>query len=593
MTRTFWITLFMLLSSLLFGKNESAISDSLNFVYNQSILDPISKNYSSIFVTKKGIEGYGFFDNRAGFINIRGVGQGRRVAIYRDGIPMNLQIDGMPLIDIFNMGYVDNISIEKGSSSLIYGKNAFGGVVNITSFTDTTYGNSANTTIGYGSFNTQNYNLNSKLNRDKFISNLSLNYKSSDGHRANSDFSRFDLYLRTQYKLNGNYNLKLNGSFTDVFSRNPGIVNRPLLRSLSDINIATISFELSNKFSKANGGLILYTTIYRNSINEGFVPSDFPTEYQSIFKERIFGVRGNEDFTLKNSSILSAGFDYSYNAGNILRDYFKNIENNQELLDANISELSMYAILKHKFFDVFTLEGGIRYTNNKSFKNEVTPHLGFVLERERYSVNGKISKGYRSPSIMELYYGNASNPDLLQESAVTYESSIEYNFLDNRLFSKFTLFYIDMWNMVEQKRIMGIPKNLNTGFSESKGFELDFRYTVNDIWKVTGNYSLTNVSPLTIHVPESIINLSFLYSKYPFDAVIAYSNAKGYCINIFTKQKNSYSLFDFKGYYHTKIYGYRSSFFVLCDNLLGESYSINQGFRMPGVTFFLGFELKL
>ncbi len=593
MIRYYLVIFFIGVSTFLLANNQLEVCDSLKPTYNQSVLDPLVTNYSSVFVTKKGIEGYGFLDNRAGLINIRGVGQGRRVALFRDGVPMNIQLDGIHLGEIINSAYVENVSLVKGSNSLLYGKNGLAGVVNISSIIDTTEGKGANALVGYGSYNTQIYNLNSRYNRDKFISNISLNYKSSNGHRSNSDFSRLDIYLRTVYDLNENINIRVNGSYTDLFSRNPGVITTPLLKSMSDLDFATLSFGLNNKFDKASGELILYTTLYRNTINNGFVPSDFPTDYQSIFKESAFGVRANESFLLNNGSTISVGLDYSYNSGSILRDYFKNTENNIEILNDDITELSVYALWEHKFFNFFSLEAGVRYTNNSSFKNEFTPQLAFTIDNSRYKFRGGISKGYRSPSLMELYFGSASNPDLLQESGVTYETSFEAWFLDNKLWSKATLFYLDMWNVVEQKRIMGMPKNLNTGFLESKGFEFDIKYFFNDEWRFIGNYSYASLSPLTIHAPESIINFEVLYSKFPFDASVTYSNARDYCINIFTKQKNSYSLVDIKGFYHTKLYGYRSSFFVMCDNLLGSSYSIIQGFRMPGVTFFLGFELKL
>lgn len=96
-----------------------------------ALLPVLSERVPGLFVTEKGITGFGVSEGAAGTVNIRGVGQGNKVLMLFDGQPQWAGIFGHSLPDTYVASDVERVEVIRGPGALLYGSNAMGGVVNI------------------------------------------------------------------------------------------------------------------------------------------------------------------------------------------------------------------------------------------------------------------------------------------------------------------------------------------------------------------------------------------------------------------------------------------------------------------------------
>src|SRR5690554_542903 len=92
------------------------------------------------------------------------------------------------------------------------------------------------------------------------------------------------------------------------------------------------------------------------------------------------------------------------------------------------------------------------------------------------SLKAIMSKGFRNPTIREMYMFPPQNPDLAAERLMNYELSLLQSFPDARVSMGLNLFFIKGDNMIQVDFVNGRPLNVNSGEVENKGFELSFNY---------------------------------------------------------------------------------------------------------------------
>src|ERR1035437_1049771 len=127
---------------------------------NESALLPVlSGRIPGLFVTERGVTGFGVSSGSAGQISIRGIGGNPTtgVLILIDGHPQFMGIMGHPLPDSYVTSDVDRVEVIRGPGSLLYGSNAMGGVINIVTRKQSKEGFTSDFRMMYGSFNTQKY----------------------------------------------------------------------------------------------------------------------------------------------------------------------------------------------------------------------------------------------------------------------------------------------------------------------------------------------------------------------------------------------------------------------------------------------------
>ena len=82
-----------------------------------ALLPVLSERVPGLFVTEKGITGFGVSEGAAGTVNVRGVGQGNKVLMLFDGQPQWAGVFGHALPDTYVASDVERVEVIRGPGS--------------------------------------------------------------------------------------------------------------------------------------------------------------------------------------------------------------------------------------------------------------------------------------------------------------------------------------------------------------------------------------------------------------------------------------------------------------------------------------------
>jgi len=219
------------------------------------LLSVLSEEVPGLFVTERGVTGYGISNGSAGSVSIHGVGGGNKVLMLFDGQPMWAAIFGHSIPDSYVASDAERVEIIRGPGSLLYGTNAMGGVINVITKKAKEDGIHGRGRVMYGSYNTQKYMGSAGYKKDKFNVFASLNHDRTDGQRDNSEFYITNGYVRLGYELSDNWDVSGNAIIADFKTTNPGRIETPMFENWAEALRSTYSVAINNKYDKMSGSL--------------------------------------------------------------------------------------------------------------------------------------------------------------------------------------------------------------------------------------------------------------------------------------------------------------------------------------------------
>ena len=558
--------------------------DEIEASSESALLPVLSERVPGLFVTQKGITGFGVSAGSAGTVNIRGVGSGNKVLMLFDGQPQWAGVFGHSLPDTYVASDVDRVEVIRGPGSLLYGSNAMGGVVNIITRRHKQEGRRTQARVMYGSFNTQKYMVNNGYNIGKFSSFISINHDRTDGHRPNSDFHITNGFANLGYTINDHYKVTGDVSLAKSKFQNPGKITAPILDNKMDILRGTTSFALENKYDQMSGALRLFYNWGNHEINDGYNPGEKPLTYLFRSDDHNVGVLLYESFRLFKGNTFTVGIDYKNWGGHAWNN--NDDGSKSELVDKTVNETAGYVIMQQDFFDMLSLNAGVRYEHNSTFGGEWVPQGGVTVRPfEGNTIRASVSKGFRSPNIREMYMFGSANPDLKPENMINYEVAVGQHFLDGNLFAEVTAFYIDGKNMISSVSINGDNrppfKNRNVGTFTNKGIEFEARYQICKNLNADLNYSYLHMNKPIPGAPEHKFYVGATYMPGRFTFNVNVQSIFGlYTDDACTKQED-FTTLNAKAAYRFGSRDKGLNLFVKGENLTAARYSINDGFPMP------------
>lgn len=565
--------------------------DEIEASSESALLPVLSQRVPGLFVTEKGITGFGVSDGAAGTVNVRGVGQGNKVLMLFDGQPQWAGIFGHALPDTYVASDVERVEVIRGPGSLLYGSNAMGGVVNIITRRHRMQGRRTQARVMYGSYNTQKYMINNGYNFGKFSSFISLNHDRTDGHRRNSAFHITNGFANLGYTFNDHYKVTGDVSLAKYKNQNPGKVTVPVFDNVMNILRGTTSVALENNYGKTSGALRAFYNWGDHKINDGYTSATQPRTYLFHSDDHNYGILLYQSFRLIKGNLFTAGIDYKNWGGYARNDNFDGTT--KDIINKKVDETAAYVIMQQDLFRLLSLNAGVRYEHNGTFGGEWVPQAGITFRPiEGNAIKASFSKGFRSPNLRELYLYDARNPNLKPENMLNYEASVGQTWLGGALFTELTAFFIDGKNMIQIDKSSGTPKNMNTGSFINKGIEFEASYQILRNLAFDMNYSYLHTSKPLLAAPEHKLFASVTYKPGRFTIDVNMQSVLDLYTNITTETKENYTLLNAKVSY---LFGSRTAnglnLFVKGENLTATSYSINEGFPMPKAIFMGGVEI--
>ncbi len=492
-------------------------------------------------------------------VDIRGIGDsGRQLGVFIDGRPDKMGLFGCSVTHTLPLNNVERIEVIRGPESVLYGSEAFGGVVNIiTRHASRPFEGSL--LVSYGTDNTQEYRLQNGGKHGKFDYFVAVDKRTSDGNLPNSQYNAMDYSTQFGYVLTPDSEISLSAKYFTGTKHEPS----PATVAWNDYDRGALDLTY-----KLNAG------IFRNSLKvyRSFGEHKFSDGFHS--KDHTGGAMLNSKTALADNNSLTFGLDTRYQYADVLHTAPASM-----IGDYHKYEYGIYASDEHTLFKKLTLNGGLRY-NRDQFAGEVwVPRAGAVYKAlEGTTLRGVWSKGFRAPQLNDLYLW-AGNKELKPEKVTNTEFGLRQK-LGEPVELDVSWFVMKGSDLIQA--VSG--KKRNIGDFEFKGAETMLTAKLSDSLNGQVNYTWFDPGSKTTGRPKDKAGASLKYAEGRVSAALGGTYVgRYYSGDNDTGRLKDYFLLDLRSDY--KISG-GLSVFAAVDNITDKNYQVyyDAAYTMPGRT---------
>ena len=440
----------------------------------------------------------GIYSHSAGYntnrITIRGMGSRspystNKIKSYLNNIPLSNGVGEITLED-FGIDILEQVEINKGPNSSIYGSGLGGNIILKTS-------KNLDKTVKlksiYKSYNTYQ----NSLSFSKRINNLDLLFNfekiKSDGYRDNNSYDNSRVFGSLNYELKKNYGINLVHFYNSAAALIPsslsleGFIDNPSSAAFSWGNvkggedykrsITGLTFNSNKDLYRSNS-----TIFFKTFSNDENRPFNYLIE-----DSKQYGLRHIGNFKLTTFD-LSYGLEISYE--NYLFETWDEFgDPTQSLISRQSQERDNYNFFLQldKTFEKSFLTLGIG-TNNINYnwtdeirrnnleyssKSILSPRISYNYSLNNNSIFANISHGFSSPNIDETLDENGIvNPDIKPESGWNYELGVIGTTKNKIISYSLNLYYMDIRNLlVAQRTSFDTFTGVNAGRTSHPGLE--------------------------------------------------------------------------------------------------------------------------
>ena len=536
-------------------------------------------------------------------IKIRGF-ESQKIALLYDGIPIYEPFFNSFDLKTLSSEEVETIKIIKGASSVLYGPNSLGGVINIItrrpeppSFSlKTQYDNNSSFNISSsGAVQWKNVFFSGFASLDR-----SDGYKwNTDGEnilRENSDYERKNFTGKVYFYPNQKSEILLEASYYWSEFGVPFATEYYTPRYWRFKSWNRFQVNLGGLFSlMKDGNLKLrgYYVRHGNVLDAFTAPDMSELQWESTYKNDSYG------------AFLLGSFPYL--AQNELKFSFNLRDDNVRTQDDRGEEWEEFehrtlSIGMENHFSLspkWKLVAGLSLDHLRKLlgdnKASLNPIAGLKFNPSVYiDIHATFSHKSRFPSMKSLYSMRGGNPDLKDERGTSYELGLRY---EREFLFASAVFYNRIEDLINAIRLPdGFRTNLNIGKAHTFGFELEFQKKLH--WMdVSLNYTYLDGKnedenrPLDL-LPESQMNVVLGFKD---------KNKLHFTLWGLAVSSSEVKIFDDRA----KVPGYfvlnailsksfpKFSFFLKGENLLNRSYVTEPGYPMKARTLAVGLKFNL
>ncbi|MEZ3591657.1 MAG: TonB-dependent receptor [Muribaculaceae bacterium] len=551
------------------------------------LLSAISGQVPSLFVTQRGIYGFGVSNGGSGHIKMRGVGGDRASAVLMmvDGQPQFAGIYSHHVADFYDKEYVERVEVGRGPMSVLYGSNAMAGTINIVTRQSRRDGVHATLTSQYGSYNTWLSSLTATTRHGRLSSLVSLSYDRTDGNIKGLKFRQASGYAKVGYDFSDRWKANIDYTLMNFKGDDPVY---PTLSDPSstdvyrqDVTRGEVSGTVTNIYDTTNGTSRVYYSYGNHFIDD-------PRHFHSL--DDRFGVLLYQNFKPWRGATATVGFDFDTYSGEIP------VSGGKEHADGSLTTISRKSITEYSPYltlsqglvgELLTLNAGLRMANSDKFGTQWVPQGGVAVNLPaEVTLKASAAMGYRNPSFREMYLYKPANPNLDPERMWNYEVSVGKRF--GSFFSAdVTAYYCKGDNIIQPLDM----KNFNTGRFINKGIEVSLHSNPirNLSLNATYSYLHTSLDNLT-GAPRHQYFIGANWQALRWLNVCADLKGVGKLYVAESVKDQNYAVVNIKLTFDVCR---QLSLFTRLENITDARYVINRGYEMPGFTAMGGFKLNI
>jgi len=539
----------------------------------RTVYDAVDKLIPSAYVPNRSILGHGLGISNS--IVLRGMGGSptTQLLVVVDGRPDVMGLMGHPIPDFYSLTDVGSLRITPGPASVLYGNRAMGGVIEIQPIRPEP-GFHTELTAGLGSYYTGQDRLLHSGESGDFQYQFSGGIGHTNGHRENSAFRDQDGALRLSYRLTPAWKASLDGRYGHFTVEDPGPEQAPTPGSWAKVGRGGYSVGLENRTERARGSIRFFSSYGHHMLSDGFRSVDSN-----------LGFRVQQTFEIGSNIEVDVGGDASRYGGRA-----RNIIAENNFGEYHVTEGGGFGRIRWTAAGGLRLNAGFRYDRNSVFGGVAAAEFGASYRfTEDYALSIAISRGFRNPTIRELYLFPAPTPTLKPERLWNYQASFQLRPVP-RLLAWITGYYSDVENLIVTTGRYPNLKLENIGRASNRGLEINGRFRLMRRVSLSSGYAWfgsTNPAP---YVPAN----RFVYTL-DVDLIRAFVTFGGSTVGRTwanasrTVQLGGYTAATLKC---TVPLGTHWSIFAMVDNLFNRQYQELAGYPMPGANASGGFNVR-
>ena len=408
-----------------------------------------------------------------------------QVLVMIDGVQVNSATTGTFNFANLTTDNIERIEVVRGAQSTLYGSDAMGGLINIV----TRKGKGKPKFSIRSEFGTLERTFNESINSSgslgKFNYSVDVARVDSDGRGSDDDYDKTNISSKFGYKISETINfdaaMRYNDSMVALddgafkqdpnrFSQNEDFnMNAVVNQSLTDW------WSQSLKFSFADSDLVSI-----DRANPGTAETS-----NSRFRLDTQIYTGNWQHTLKYRDIdtFVVGFE------------FENQSADNRTFDETLINRGWYFQNQLKLWDRFFFNAGLRLDDNNTFGKDVNPKLSIAYHLKETDTKFKANygKGFRGPTLNQLFFPNFGNPILDPEESESYDLGFQQYLFDDKFFFGVTYFNNRFSNLIQAIDTGGfVFEARNLGFVRTEGIEAEAVIKPFKGLTVRGTFTKTN-----------------------------------------------------------------------------------------------------
>lgn len=567
--------------------------DKLTENQRVNVLPTLSEQVPGLFVTARSMMGYAVSDGAAGGISLRGLGSGAgRMMVLIDGHPQYQGIFGHSISDSYQTMMADRVEVLRGPASMLYGSNAMGGVVNIVTRSMREDGVKTDINLGAGSYGTFQGEFTNRIRSGKFYSVVAGQYGRSDNNRPSMGFEQYGGYAKLGYDFSPHWTAYADVNVTHFNSSYPGSTYEPLLGARQWITRGVASAVVENHYGHTSGAVSVYHNFGRHKINDGYAPGEQPQENYFRSNDALTGFSIYQSATFFTGNRITVGLDYQHIYGKAWNRVIATGEDLDLIGHHHENEIAGYVDFRQDLFRWLTVDAGVRVDHHSQTGTEWVPQGGLVFRMVKDGeLKAMVSKGFRNPTIREMYLWRPANADLRPERMMNYELSWKQRLCGGAFSYGINLFYINGDNIIQTAMVDNRPINVNTGAIENSGVEAEFAWKANKYLSLNGNYSFLHMHNKVLAAPEHKAYLGADYRRGRWMLAGGLQYIDGLYTQVDpTEIQENFLLLNVTAAYKALPW---LNIWAKGENLLAQKYEINYGYPMPKATFMGGVNINI